>query len=239
MQLPSKKVVTTGAVGAILLYYLYKYKFKKQASSSSNPQSETGARFLKQLKKLLPIVIPGMRTKEFGILLLHTGFLVSRTFLSIYVSKLDGSIVKALVDRDPKEFFTRLVYWLLVAIPATYTNTMIKYLQSKLSIALRSRLTKHAYELYMKNETYYRVGNLDSRLENPDQCLTEDINNFCSELAHVHSQLSKPVLDVVMNTWQLFSLSRENQTKGGGASTSFMMSALVIFVTSQLLSWAR
>lgn len=46
----------------------------------------------------------------------------------------------------------------------------------------------------MNSETYYRVTNLDSRLQNPDQCLTEDIANFCKTLAHVHSQLSKPIV---------------------------------------------
>lgn len=56
-----------------------------------------------------------------------------------------------------------------IAIPATYINSMIMYLESKLSIAFRTRLVKYVYEMYMKDETYYRVGNLDSRLSNPDQ----------------------------------------------------------------------
>jgi len=36
---------------------------------------------------LIPIVLPGVRSKEALLLLLHTGFLVARTLASIYVAK--------------------------------------------------------------------------------------------------------------------------------------------------------
>lgn len=146
--------------------------------------------FLQQLRFLLGIVLPGVRSKEFLLLALHTGFLVSRTFLSIYVALLDGLIVKSLVDRNGIEFSKAMLKWLLVAVPATYVNAMIRYFENKLSIAFRTKLSNYCYDLYMNHEAYYRVINLDSRLSNADQCLTEDILKFCSNLSHPHSQLS-------------------------------------------------
>lgn len=83
---------------------------------------------------------------------------------------------------------------LFLALPATFVNSMIKYFESKLALAFRTRLSEYAYSLYMKDEVYYKVVNLDSRLANADQCLTEDISNFSQNLAHLHSQLSKPVI---------------------------------------------
>jgi len=45
----------------------------------------------------------------------------------------------------------------------------IKYLQSSLALNFRSRLTKHVHDAYMDSKTYYKVSNLDSRIENADQ----------------------------------------------------------------------
>jgi ATP-binding cassette subfamily D (ALD) protein 2 len=70
-------------------------------------------------------------------------------------------------------------------------------LEDKLAIAFRTRMSDHLYQKYMESETYYRVGNLDSRLTNADQCLTEDVSKFSSHLASLYSQLSKPMFDVV------------------------------------------
>jgi len=166
--------------------------------------------FYRELRKLVKIVIPSVYSKEMLILFLHTLSLILRTFLSIRVASLDGAIVKSIVDRSPREFAWNICKWLALAIPATYTNSMIRFLESKLAIAFRTKLTLHLYGLYMDNETYYRVENLDSRLNNADQCLTEDVSKFCQTLAHLHSQISKPLLDVVIMSVTLMSLSAES-----------------------------
>jgi ABC-type uncharacterized transport system fused permease/ATPase subunit len=44
--------------------------------------------------------------------------------------------------------------------------------------------------------TYYQLEQLDGRLQNPDQCITRDIDKFSSSLADLYSNLAKPALDV-------------------------------------------
>jgi hypothetical protein len=48
-------------------------------------------------------------------------------------------IVSSLVTAQPALFLQNLVKWLAIAIPATYTNSMLEYLQSELGLAYRTR----------------------------------------------------------------------------------------------------
>jgi ATP-binding cassette subfamily D (ALD) protein 2 len=191
--------------------------------------------FWKQLKYLLKIVLPSWKSKEFLILLLHTSFLVLRTYLSIVVAQLDGEIVKTIVAKSPRAFAWSVVKWLGLGVPATYTNSMIRYLESKLAIAFRTRLVEYSYGRYCEDETYYRVGNLDSRLANADQCLTEDISKFCSLLAHLHSQLSKPMLDVVLMSAKLWSLGSERDPNPANRIILIALASFVIYTTAKVL----
>lgn len=73
-----------------------------------------------------------------------------RTLLSLYVASLDGSIVSALVRAQPRQFLLRILTWMAVAVPATYTNSMLTYLQSKLgacALSLRPHLPARPHTL--------------------------------------------------------------------------------------------
>ena len=165
--------------------------------------------FLRRLLKLLKISIPSVISKEFGLLTLHTSSLVARTFLSIYVASLDGRIVKAIVEGDVPGFLALTVNWVLLAIPATFINSLIRFLECKLALAIRTRLVNYAYSLYFHNQTYYRVSNLDTRLANPDHSLTEDLQAFSSAVTHIYSHVSKPLLDVMLMSAALMRLARK------------------------------
>ncbi|XP_013398007.2 ATP-binding cassette sub-family D member 2-like [Lingula anatina] len=188
--------------------------------------------FFLQLRKLLKILIPSIWSKEFAILALHTASLVSRTFLSIYVAKLDGRIVRTIVKQDVMKFVVQLSKWLLIAVPATFVNSLIRFLESKLALALRTQLVNHAYSKYFLNQTYYRVSNLDGRLTNADQCLTEDIAEFTSSLAHLYSHLTKPLLDVALMSFTLYKLA---SSRGASSRIPSVLAAVVIVITGKVL----
>jgi ATP-binding cassette subfamily D (ALD) protein 2 len=78
----------------------------------------------------------------------------------------------------------------------------------------------------------FRVSNLDSRLTNVDQCLTEDITMFTSSLAHLYSHLTKPILDVIVI---FFTLHRTATSKGANPRLPTLLAIVVVYITAKLL----
>lgn len=172
------------------------------------PQTKPGLNlaFLHQFLSLLNIMIPRWGSKETGLLLSHGVFLILRTYLSVVVARLDGEIVRDLVAGNGKSFLWGIVKWCGIGSFASYTNAMIKFLQSKVSIAFRTRLTRYIHDLYLNDHlNYYRLSNLDGGVgQGADQFITQDLTLFCASAASLYSSLGKPFVDLCVFSYQLF-----------------------------------
>ncbi|CBX97637.1 similar to peroxisomal ABC transporter [Plenodomus lingam JN3] len=162
--------------------------------------------FLHQFLSLLNIMIPRWNSKETGLLLSHSAFLMLRTYLSLVVARLDGDIVRDLVAGNGKAFLWGICKWLGVGTFSSYTNAMIKFLQSKVSIAFRTRLTRYIHDLYLNDHlNYYKLHNLDGGVGvGADQYITQDLTLFCASAASLYSSLGKPFVDLCVFNYQLY-----------------------------------
>ncbi|KIW25956.1 uncharacterized protein PV07_09090 [Cladophialophora immunda] len=194
-------------------------KDEKQQEEHRKKRVEINREFFRNLLRLLKIVIPGWRSKELRLIVSHSVFLVIRTLLSLYVAELDGKVVSALVRGKGREFVLGLVWWMLVAVPATFTNSMLQYHQTRLALAYRTRLTQYIHEKYLNNMTFYTLSALDDRIKNADQLITVDVSRFSNSLAELYSNLAKPILDMVIYNYSL--------SKSVGGEGLFAMALLV------------
>ncbi|CAG8551295.1 10878_t:CDS:2 [Acaulospora colombiana] len=106
------RTVLGRSIWILTVYYLYfskSYGSKSQKSKAKSAGEDAKSKnervavdhvFFERLKKLLKIVIPGVKSKEFWLLFVHSSFLVFRTVLSVYVAALDGRIVSALLAKN-------------------------------------------------------------------------------------------------------------------------------------------
>lgn len=89
---------------------------------------------------------------------------------------------------------------------ASYTNATIKFLQSKVSIAFRTRLTRYIHDLYLNdNLNYYKLLNLDGGIgQGVDQFICNDLTLFTDAAASLYSSIGKPLVDLCVFNYQLF-----------------------------------
>ena len=71
---------------------------------------------------------------------------------------------------QPLPFLLNILRWLLVAIPATACNSLLSYIQNKLAIAYRTRLTQEVMKQYLGDEEdqskiFYKMGARQSTLD--------------------------------------------------------------------------
>ncbi|KAI1477129.1 ABC transporter transmembrane region 2-domain-containing protein [Daldinia eschscholtzii] len=162
--------------------------------------------FLHQFLSLMSIMIPRWTSKEAGLLISHGAFLMLRTYLSLVVARLDGEIVRDLVAGNGRLFLWGIAKWCGLGGFASYTNSMIKFLESKVSIAFRTRLTRYIHDLYLNdNLNYYKLSNLDGGVgQGADQFITQDLTLFCASAANLYSSLGKPFIDLCVFNYQLY-----------------------------------
>lgn len=96
-----------------------------KGEATKRQKVELNREFFKNLFRLLRICIPGWKSKELRLLISHSVFLVIRTLISLKVAAMDGALVSSLVRGKGKDFLIGIVWWMIIAVPATFTNSMV------------------------------------------------------------------------------------------------------------------
>lgn len=159
--------------------------------------------FLRQMAHLVKIIVPGLFSPESGYLLLVAATLVTRTFCDIWMIQNGTYIESAIIGRDMSLFKERLFKFIYAMPGIAIINSVLKYGLNQVKLRFRSRLTYYLYGKYVRGFTYYKMSNLDNRIANADQLLTVDVVKFSDAVADLYSNLSKPLLDIILYTVRL------------------------------------
>ena len=158
------------------------------------------------LRRIISIVIPQWRSWESAHVLALTALLIARTLLSISIATVNGSIVKAIVSKKFGAFVKKLLVLAVYAVPASTINSGLDYLNKKIALMFRSNLTKALNNRYLENMTFYKMKDLDNRITDPDQRLTQDVQKLSDSLAALYGNFTKPILDIILFSKKLAEL---------------------------------
>ncbi|KAL6488671.1 hypothetical protein MHYP_G00024120 [Metynnis hypsauchen] len=177
--------------------------------------------FFNRITQILKIMVPRLFCKETWYLILIAMMLVARTYCDVWMIQNGTMIESAIIGRSTKDFKKYLFSFMRLMPFIALVNNFLKLGLNELKLRFRERLTKHLYEEYLKGYTYYKMGNLDNRIANADQLLTQDVERFCNSVVDLYSNLSKPLLDIGLYIFKL-------TTAIGAQGPASMMAYLLI-----------
>jgi hypothetical protein len=202
----------TAAVALAQLRELQQRRLEAKASQAvlaTEPESgkkrakppAVDAHFLRRLQFVLRIVVPSWHCQESFILCTQSLMLVARSLLSMRMARLGGEGLKAVVNKSWPQFRSGLLDFFMTGTCAALVNSAIKFLNNSTSVAFRRRLTLYVHQRYLANRNYYRAAVLRlGNLDNADQRIVEDLNQWCVTIADLYSRTFKPALDVILST---------------------------------------
>uniref|UniRef100_H3CI83 ATP-binding cassette sub-family D member 3 n=1 Tax=Tetraodon nigroviridis TaxID=99883 RepID=H3CI83_TETNG len=177
--------------------------------------------FLVRILKIMHILVPRFFCMETGFLVLIAVMLVARTYCDVWMIQNGTMIESAIIGRSAKDFKTYLFSFIKFMPAIALVNNFLKLGLNEVKLRFRERLTKSLYDQYLQGFTYYKMGNLDNRIANPDQLLTQDVEKFCNSVVDLYSNLSKPLLDIGLYIFKLTSAI-------GAQGPAIMMAYLLI-----------
>lgn len=170
----------------------------------SRSPSKATSQFFNEFKAIASIILPRVSTKVTGFLAIQMILLSFRTYLSLVVARLDGHIIRSMISANGSEFLQGLGKWLLLGIPAAYTNALIRFLEEKISLEFRTKLVRYIHDLYVApGLEYYRLNNIDGQIQGADNYITTDVTRFCDAAASLYSSIGKPTIDIFFFCYQL------------------------------------
>lgn len=234
----TKRTVTSVCVLSTLIWILKK-RNRKQVAKYRNiwpvediqyiikeekpkePKAHVNARFFRQLYQLLKIGIPSIVSSEFAFVLLIAGTLITKSFCDLWMINMSTLIESSILKMDKSLFKRRLLKFLTVLPMISIVNNVLKYSIYEMKLRLRTNITRSLLDQYLNGFIYYKMNNLDNRIANPDQLLTTDVDKFCESCTDLYSNLTKPLLDIIIYVYRLTSTL--------GSETPIIMLSYLIF----------
>uniref|UniRef100_A0A915NYE4 Uncharacterized protein n=1 Tax=Meloidogyne floridensis TaxID=298350 RepID=A0A915NYE4_9BILA len=196
----------TGLVFAIIHLYRRHYQLGrftaiKSFSARSDSKSERAHvdfNFILRLFRILRVLIPSPFCFEVLLMVLIALSLLLRTYADVWMIQTSTGIEASIIARKRRNFIKSTMHYLMCMPLVSVVNSFLRFALSELKLRFRERLTHNFYKQYLNGFTFYKMANLDNRISNADQLLTQDVDRFCGGVVDLYSNLSKPLVDVML-----------------------------------------
>jgi len=162
-------------------------------------------------KRLFDVVYKGympngfvFSDKETWRILGLAGLIMSKVYAADRIARLDGAILATVLGNSRSNF---AYLWFLGAFFRTFLagfDAIMIHEKWALNLEWRRRLTKYMMDLYFTRNTFYDVKNQDSRIADPEERLTEQIEELSRCFTQLWTEALAPVIDIFYNAYVLY-----------------------------------
>ena len=159
--------------------------------------------FFSKIIKLLRIVLPGSRGSV--ILLIIT--ILLRTAMHEVRMVITGRLIQAAIKRNKAAFFRLALMNVFQDLFAAVLEAGAEYQQNRTSVIWQDSLMKYGKDLFVKNNAFYRVRNIDQRVSDPDTRMTQEVQDLSDHLSAILGRSIQPLANVCWLMYRMRSMA--------------------------------
>lgn len=163
------------------------------------------------LSKFLRLALPYWRSedkwKAYGLLVAIVGMNLGMVYIQVLVNVWIREFYDILQSLDKAKFLTEILRFCFLAGAYIAQAVYMLYLSQMLQIRWRKWLTGQYLQNWLSNQAYYRISFAESKTDNPDQRISEDINSFIELTINLGTSLLNSVATLVSFLAILWQLS--------------------------------
>ena len=197
--------------------------------------------FVKRVVKLsMPYFNSEEKWKARGFLLAIVLLNLGTVFMAVQFNEWYKVFYDALEKRDQPVFWTQLSRFSYLAFGAIIIAVYKFYMTQLLEMRWRKWMTAHYLERWLTNQTFYKLellrfaasANSETNTDNPDQRISEDVNQFTSATVSLSMGLLNSVVTLLSFIGILWALSGAFSFSLGGSSYTipgYMVWAAIVY----------
>ncbi|KAH9487527.1 ATP-binding cassette sub- D member 4 [Bulinus truncatus] len=106
-------------------------------------------------------------------------------YVIYYIGQIPSKFYKIFLDSDQSEYTSHLLYAIGLIVAQAFILSTKLYVASVLYITWRENICTALHNLYFKNILYYKLNVVEKSIDNPDQRITQDVDQLCNKFSQV------------------------------------------------------
>lgn len=185
-----------------LLLLLLRRSRPRSKRERRRARARLGGSFYRQLGYLFGIAFRGREGRAGGPLLAaQLLLLLARTQITVKTTQINVYFLTKAISQASWKYWVR---WLSSftgwTVSGVVVNSGLKYVEAMIQVHLRRALTRRAHQLYLRGNAFYAATVLrQGGLDQIDQHIAADIDNFSSAAANIYGHSFKPLLEFILS----------------------------------------